>query len=95
MAFGIALLLIADSPPLAYNAILLAILALNGWSGFFLLRQLRFSLGTALAGGVLVEMLPLAADQLGVVQTVVLFPLHHGTGLHGPVPARRRDLARC
>ena len=73
LAFGIVLL-IADSPPLAYNAILLAILALNGWSGFFLLRQLRFPLGTALAGGVLVEMLPLAADQLGVVQTVVLFP---------------------
>ena len=73
LAFGVALLL-ADSPPLAYNAILLAILALNGWSGFFLLRQLGLSLGTALAGGVLVEMLPLAADQLGVVQTVVLFP---------------------
>ena len=65
---------LTQNPALAYNLLLVAILALNGWCGFYLFRQLHLSFWPALCGGVMMEMLPIVADQLGVIHTLALFP---------------------
>src|SRR5256712_1141901 len=66
---------ISRSPALAYNAVLLMAFTLNGWCGYFLLRRLHIGSWPAVCGGLILEMLPIAADQLGVLQSTVLFPI--------------------
>src|SRR5438309_4893634 len=66
---------ISGSPALAYNAVLLMAFTLNGWCGYFLLRRLHIGSWPAVCGGLILEMLPIAADQLGVLQWTVLFPM--------------------
>ncbi|TMB46921.1 MAG: hypothetical protein E6J60_16060 [Deltaproteobacteria bacterium] len=66
---------ISGSPALAYNAVLLLTFALNGWCGYFLLRRLHIRWWPAVCGGLIIEMLPIVADQLGVLQSTVLFPI--------------------
>src|SRR6266446_9305437 len=66
---------ISGSPALAYNAVLLMAFTLNGWCGYFLLRRLHIGSWPAVCGGLILEMLPIAADQLGVLQSTVLFPI--------------------
>jgi hypothetical protein len=63
------------SPALAYNAVLLAAFVLNGWCGYLLLRRLRIAFWAAVCGGLVMEMLPIAADQIGVLQSAALFPI--------------------
>lgn len=63
------------TPVVAYNLVLLAALALNGWCGFYLLRRLPIRFWPAVCGGALIQLLPLTADQLGVIQSTVLFPV--------------------
>ena len=65
---------VTGNPALAYNLILLAVLTLNAYCGFLFLLRLQMPPRLAVFGGVLFGMLPIAADQLGLVQTIVLFP---------------------
>lgn len=68
------LLLVAQSDVLAYNLLLLLILALNGAAMYQLLREAGLARGPALLGGLLAESLPFVAYELGVIQLTVLFP---------------------
>ncbi len=63
------------SPALAYNAVVLVSLVLNGCCGYVLLRRLRVPFWPALCGGLLFEMLPFVADQIGVLQSIAIFPI--------------------
>ena len=65
---------ISGSSALAYNLTLFSVLILNGWCGYLLLCRLKVRSSLAIVGGVLFEILPIAADQLGLVQTIVVFP---------------------
>ena len=58
---------------LSYNVWLLAVLTLNGWSGFQLLRQTVENRCAAFVGGGLVVLLPFVQHQFGVAQLVPLF----------------------
>src|SRR5207247_2012906 len=62
-------------PALAYDAVVLIAFTLNGCCGHFLLRRLRIGFWPALCGGLVIEMLPFVADQIGVLQSTVLFPI--------------------
>ena len=62
-------------PALAYDAVVLIAFTLNGCCGYFLLRRLRIGFWPALCGGLVIEMLPFVADQIGVLQSTVLFPI--------------------
>ena len=73
LAFS-AVLWICENPYLSYNLVLLTILTLNGYCGFVLLRRLRCAFWPALCGGVWIEMLPITADQIGLIQSMALFP---------------------
>jgi hypothetical protein len=66
---------VSGSPITAYNLLLLLAFTLNGWSGYYLLRRLHTRILPALCGGIVLEMMPIAADQLGVLQSTVLFPV--------------------
>jgi hypothetical protein len=66
---------IGDSPALAYNVVLLTAFTLNGWCGYLLLRRLHVRFWPAVWGGMIMEMLPTTADQLGVLQSTILFPI--------------------
>src|SRR5439155_1303759 len=68
-ATGVAVLSLATA--LAQTAPL----TLNGCCGYFLLRRLRIGFWPALCGGLVIEMLPFVADQIGVLQSTVLFPI--------------------
>ncbi len=65
----------SGSPALAYNIVVLMAFTLNGWCGYFLLRRLHIRFWPAVCGGLIMEMLPTAADQLGVLQSTMLFPI--------------------
>ena len=58
------------SPIAAYNVYLLLSLALNGWLGAWLVRQVTLSRWSGLAGGAMLLMLPFVHWQLGVLQLV-------------------------
>src|SRR3989442_8781705 len=62
-------------PALAYDAVVLIAFTLNACCGYFLLRRLRIGFWPALCGGLVIEMLPFVADQIGVLQSTVLFPI--------------------
>src|SRR5213080_1961632 len=62
-------------PAFAYDAVVLIAFTLNGCCGYFLLRRLRIGFWPALCGGLVIEMLPFVADQIGVLQSTVLFPI--------------------
>ena len=57
---------------LAYNAVVLAALTLNGWMACQLLRAVRMSWLAALTGGAMVSCLPFIQQELGVLQLVSL-----------------------
>lgn len=59
----------------AYNAVLLAALVLNGWAAGRLSRRFGASPGVALAVGLYAQRLPFVIDQLGVLQLVMVWPL--------------------
>jgi len=63
------------SPLLAYNVYLLGGLAFTGWSGFVLLRRCGLHQAAAVAGGAMLEMLPMPHHQLGVLQLTPLWPI--------------------
>src|SRR2546427_8415205 len=65
----------SGSPALAYNAVLLIAFSLNGWCAYFLLRRLHVRFWPAVCGGPIMEMLPFSAEQLGGLQSAILFPL--------------------
>jgi hypothetical protein len=61
------------SPALAYNAVLLGYLTLNGFVTFRILQQRGVPFGPALVGGLFVEALPFATNERGVLQLQPLF----------------------
>ncbi len=63
--------------PLAYNLLLLGILAWNALAAQLLLRELGVARLPAFLGGLLALDLSFLADQLGVLQLTVLFPVFH------------------
>ena len=66
---------VGGSPALAYNSVLLLAFTLNGWCGYWLLRRLHIRFWPSLCGGLIMEMIPSVADQLGVLQSTVMFPI--------------------
>lgn len=58
---------------LAYNCLLLVALWLNGWVAYRLLRHIHCHWFVALAGGTIMEMLPLVHSWIGVIQLVPVF----------------------
>lgn len=60
---------------LAYNLLLLLILAANALAAAAWLRRLGLERGPALLGGLLALSLPFVSNELGVIQLTVLFPL--------------------
>lgn len=63
------------SPALAYNALVLLFLALNGWFAYWLLRGWGLPGWPALFAGLLVQSLPFVAQEMGVLQLIALFGL--------------------
>ncbi|MCA9054504.1 MAG: hypothetical protein KDA75_11745 [Planctomycetaceae bacterium] len=61
------------SPLTAYNVYLLGSLSLNGWFGYRLLRQLDCADLIAMAGGVMVLLLPFVFWQIAVLQLIPLW----------------------
>ena len=66
-------LLWSSSPALAYNAVVLVYLTLNGYVTYRVLRQRGIVMGAALAGGLLVQALPFVTNERGVLQLQPLF----------------------
>ena len=60
---------------LAYNLVLLAVLALNGVAAARLARRVGARGGAALVVGVMAQALPFVTHELGVLQLTVLFPV--------------------
>lgn len=58
---------------LAYNCLLFIALWLNGWVAFHLLRRLHCHWLVAMAGGAMMEILPLVHSWIGVLQLVPVF----------------------
>ncbi len=67
--------LLTQNGVLAYNLTLLALLTLNGWAAYRLLRTLQIRDGAALLGSALVQALPFVQHEIGVIQLVPLFPI--------------------
>ncbi len=66
-------LLWSSSPALAYNVVLLVYLTLNGYVTYRVLRQRGIDVGPALAGGLLVQVLPFITNERGVLQLQPIF----------------------
>lgn len=66
---------LTHSPVLAYNVTLLAILLLNGFAAARLARRLGVAPWPAALAGALAQALPFVANELGVLQLTVVFPL--------------------
>ncbi len=64
---------LSPTPIPAYNVYLLASLAANGWAAARLLGGITGHRSVGIAGGLMVEMLPLVHWQLGVLQLVPLW----------------------
>lgn len=69
------LFFLSNNAALAYNLVLLLALALNGLAARHLLIQLGATPAPALLGGLLALNLPFVANELGVLQLTMLFPL--------------------
>lgn len=61
------------SPALAYNALVLLFLTLNGWFAYWLLRAWNLSPLPALLAGIFVQSLPFIAQEMGVLQLIAIF----------------------
>jgi hypothetical protein len=66
---------VTHNPVLAYNLVLLVILTLNGLAAARLARRLGAGAAPAALAGVVAQALPFVANQLGVLQLTVLFPV--------------------
>lgn len=91
------------SPALAYNALVLLFLTLNGWFAYWLLRVWDLPPLPALLAGLIVQSLPFIAQEMGVLQLLAIFGftwfllyLHRFLALHpaaaGTAQARRSRL---
>ena len=69
---------VTGNPVTAYDLALLAILTLNGFMAYRLLRQIGAGESGAILTGVLGVFTPFVFDQLEVIQLTVLFPLFGG-----------------
>lgn len=77
LAFSVVRLLAgSESFAFAYNVVLIVGLTLNGWCAYILFSRLTVPTSAAVAGGLLLQLLPTIWDQLGVIQSVFLFPLY-------------------
>lgn len=61
------------SVPGGYNFLVVLFLTLNGWFACWLLRQWRLPLPASVLGGMLVQSLPVVAQEMGVLQLVAVF----------------------
>ncbi len=61
---------ILPRPAYVYNILIITFLTLNGWISYMLLRRLRLTWFTSLAGGAMVCLLPLIHWQLGIFQLI-------------------------
>ncbi len=66
------MLWLSGNPLLAHNVFLLLALALNGWAGFHLLREVGVRRRWAAVGGGWIVWLPMVQNELGVLQLVPL-----------------------
>lgn len=66
---------VSGSDVLAYNLVLLLALTLNGLAAAWMLRTFRLAPAPALLGGLLAVGLPFIANELGVLQLTMLWPL--------------------
>jgi hypothetical protein len=66
---------VTGNAALAYNLVLLGILALNGWAAARFCRRLGVTSAVAILAGVLAQALPFVANEVGVIQLTVLFPI--------------------
>jgi hypothetical protein len=64
-----------QAPALAYNALVLLFLVLNGWFAYLLLRGWGLPQLPALMAGLFVQSLPFIAQEMGVLQLTALFGL--------------------
>jgi hypothetical protein len=62
-----------QSPGLAYNALVLLFLTLNGWFAFWLLRLWGVTARPALLAGLMAQSIPFVAQEMGVLQLLALF----------------------
>lgn len=62
-----------QSPALAYNALVILFLTLNGWFACWLVKSWGVSRLPALLTGLLVQSLPFVAQEMGVLQLVAIF----------------------
>lgn len=74
LAFS-AVALVVRNPVLAYNIVLIGALALAGVAGARLARRLGAPAPAAALAGVLAQCLPFVADEQGVLQLVMVFPV--------------------
>jgi len=65
---------IGATPAFVYDAVVLAALTLTGLAGYRLARTLGIRRRAAVGAGLLAEMLPTIADQLGVLQSITVVP---------------------
>lgn len=70
-------LFITGRPLLVYNLMLLCCLGLNGLAAFSLLRRVGISDFPAVIAGLFAVALPYAANEMGVCQLIVLFPIFY------------------
>jgi hypothetical protein len=61
------------SPALGYNALVILFLTLNGWFTYWLLRSWRLPPLPSLLTGLLMQLLPFVAQEMGVLQLVAIF----------------------
>lgn len=63
----------SGSPALAYNALVILFLTLNGWFAYWLLRSWGLPSWPSLLAGLLTQALPFVAQERGVLQLMALF----------------------
>ena len=61
------------SPALAYNALVILFLTLNGWFAYWLLRAWSLPSLPALLAGLFAQSLPFVAQEMGVLQLIAIF----------------------
>ena len=76
LAFALGLF-ITGQPLLVYNLMLLCCLGLNGLAAFSLLRRVDVSRFPAVVTGFFAVALPYSANEMGVCQLIVLFPIFY------------------
>jgi hypothetical protein len=64
-----------QSPALGYNGVVLLFLSLNGWFGYWLMKDWGGSAPVALLTGLVIQALPFVAQEMGVLQLIAIFGL--------------------